>query len=288
MKLSAYHLTTLADVAIEAARTAGKHIAETRPLDIQHKSGSDSLATQVVTEVDQQSQDLILQILSPTFSEFDLALLTEESEDDGGRLKKDYFWCIDPIDGTLPFIEGVPGYAVSIALVSREGIPHTGVVFDPVENTLYHAVRNQGAFKNSKPWVFNSDSRDKPLSIFTDRSVAQQPYFAEVIAALKESGYPDLKIETDGGAVMNACRVLDNDPACYFKFPREGASGGCLWDYSATACIYGETAAIATDISGNPMDLNRSGSAYMNHRGILYATDPELARQIMRCFTDRP
>ena len=52
---------------------------------------------------------------------YDLALLTEELEDDGSRHVKDYFWCIDPIDGTLPFTQKKPGYGVSIALVARDG-----------------------------------------------------------------------------------------------------------------------------------------------------------------------
>ena len=50
-------------------------------------------------------------------------VLTEETEDDGGRLRADYFWCVDPLDGTLPFIEGRPGSAVSIALIARDGTP---------------------------------------------------------------------------------------------------------------------------------------------------------------------
>ena len=52
------------------------------------------------------------------------------------RLELNYFWCIDPLDGTLPFIEGKVGYAVSIGLVSRDGTPLIGVVCDPYHQTL--------------------------------------------------------------------------------------------------------------------------------------------------------
>ena len=50
---------------------------------------------------------------------YDLALLTEESEDDRSCFEKDYFWCIDPLDGTLPFTRNEAGYSVSIGLVAE-------------------------------------------------------------------------------------------------------------------------------------------------------------------------
>ncbi|MDH3346300.1 MAG: hypothetical protein OEL75_03870, partial [Kiritimatiellaceae bacterium] len=94
-------------------------------------------------------------------------------------------------------------------------------------------------------------------------------------------GFKGLETLRRGGGVMNALWVLENTPACYFKFPREKESGGCLWDFAASACIFNETDAIATDIHGKPLDLNRPDSCYMNHRGILFSTDPELAEQIV-------
>ena len=140
MKLSASDLSELADLAISAATEAGQMIARSRPTDVQHKAGTGSLASQVVTEIDRRSEDLIVDFITPTLDRFALGLLTEERDDDRGRLSTDYFWCIDPIDGTLPFIEGSPGYAVSIALVSRDGTPRIGVIYDPVEATVLHAM----------------------------------------------------------------------------------------------------------------------------------------------------
>ena len=128
MKLTQAELGELADLAIEAAVTAGEMIATSRPKEVDHKATGATLASQVVTEIDRQSEDIILDILRPTlepsFREHcELGLLTEEQDDDGSRLTADSFWCIDPLDGTLPFIEGAPGYAVSIALIERDGTP---------------------------------------------------------------------------------------------------------------------------------------------------------------------
>ena len=88
-----------------------------------------------------------------------------------------------------------------------------------------------------------------------------------------------------GGAAMNAMWALQSAPACYFKFARSGNSGGSLWDYAASACIFHEAGAIATDISGDPLDLNRADSTFMNHRGILYTTDETLAQRIRQLAT---
>ncbi len=272
MKLSTEDLKKLCDVAIEAATAAGKHIAETRPLEIRRDKEGDNLASQMLTEVDGQSQELVLEILHPTFAAYDLALLTEESPDDGSRLEKDYFWCIDPIDGTLPFIEAVPGYSVSIALVSKSGTPVIGVVYDPVTHTLYHAVKGRGAFRNAEPWKIRDHGSQ--LQIITDRSVADYPYCSAVAKAL------DASVKGQGGGVMNAIWCLESPPACYFKFPKEQKGGGCFWDYAATACIYTEIGAVVSDMSGNPLNLNAEYSRF-NKVGILYATDPELARRVI-------
>ena len=151
MKLSASELRELAEVAIAAATEAGQMIASSRPNDVQRKPGADTMASQVVTEVDRRSEDIILERLSPTLAPFELALLTEERDDDRGRLRADAFWCVDPLDGTLPFIEGEPGYAVSIALVDRGGTPLIGVIYDPVESTTLHAIAGRGCLLYTSP-----------------------------------------------------------------------------------------------------------------------------------------
>jgi len=290
--LSHNNLVMLANTAISAAIQAGQVIAEHSKLEvaIQKKTGGESLASQVVTEVDLLCQKDILKILLPSCKEFNIALLTEESDDDKSRLEKDFFWSIDPLDGTLDFIESTPGYAVSIALVSRSGMPLIGVVYDPVEQTLYHAIKDSGAFRNHKPWflVPSSVPEKQFLTIASDRSFAQNDDYIQLMEKLKtmatESGFASLKTIQHGGAAMNACWVLENSPACYFKFPKPQNGGGSLWDYAATACLFNEIAAVVSDIHGQPLDLNRSDSTFMNHHGILYATNQDIAQSIRSLY----
>jgi 3'-phosphoadenosine 5'-phosphosulfate (PAPS) 3'-phosphatase len=82
------------------------------------------------------------------------------------------------------------------------------------------------------------------------------------------------------GAAMNAIQVLESSPGCYFKIPKPQEGGGSLWDFAATAAIFAECGASARDFYGQPLDLNRADSTFMNHRGVLYATDAALAAEI--------
>lgn len=258
-------------------------IAGSRPLDVQHKRGSDSLAAQVVTDIDRRSEGIIVDFLAPTLDRFDLGLLTEERHDDRSRLTTDHFWCVDPLDGTLPFIEGLPGYAVSIALVSRSGTPMIGVVYDPIEDVLLHAISGAGVFIDRRSSSFDTEPRGEVLSVFADRSFHTRDDHDAVVDALEqiahELGLAGLRMQPAAGAVMNACGVLRNSPACYFKYPTRGG-GGSSWDVAATACLFHEGGAVATDMFGGPLDLNRAGSNSMSHRGVLFASDELLAQRI--------
>ena len=83
---------------------------------------------------------------------------------------------------------------------------------------------------------------------------------------------------------MNACNILEQPNTCYFKYPRKGNSGGSIWDFAATACLFNAAGATASDIFGQPLELNRIGSTYANHRGSLYAAQQALAEQVMELY----
>ena len=102
-----------------------------------------------------------------------------------------------------------------------------------------------------------------------------------------KEGYHSIKILANGGAVKNAMGVLEHSPACYFKFPKEQLGGGCLWDYAASSCFFYEGDAVVTDITGNKLDLNPPGSIYMNHCGIVFASNQKIANSIYKLYQYR-
>jgi len=267
---------SLTKVAIEAALAAGKIIQENtdRVVAVENKKGGTSHASQVVTAVDKACEADILSHLLPTCEEFDIALLSEEIEDDNSRFQQDYFWCIDPMDGTLSFIEKRPGYSVSIALVAQDGTPHIGVVYDPTTDTIYHASKGSGVFKNGLPW--NIIQSNDHLTYVTDRRLKDTPRLAELETLLHnkvgELGLTGVQEISGSGSVLNAILALENAPACMLKFPKKEDGCGSIWDFAATACIYNELDFTCTNFHGGLLDLNRPDGTFMNHQGIYYAT----------------
>ena len=282
-------LQSLAETAVAAARSAGQIISQSsnQEIEVEHKDGGHSYASQVVTEVDRKAQDAILEILRPACDEYDFALLTEESEDDHSRFQKEYFWCIDPLDGTLPFTKKEPGYSVSIALVAKCGKPQIGVVYDPVHDVLWEAAIGRGVKKNDQPWMMNSDL--EVLTFTYDRSFEKHPERQRVLDELNSYaqaiGLTKVYATQYGGAVINACHALESAPGCHFKFAKLEEGGGSIWDYAATACLFEQAGASVSDVYGDALDLNRSDSTFMNHRGAVYATDASLASKIRAILT---
>ena len=281
-------LAALADIATEAARSAGALIASSRPASIEHKGGGLSLAAQVVTEIDRAAEARILDILAPTLDAHDLGLLSEERPDDGSRQGRSRFWCIDPLDGTLPYIEGKPGYAVSIGLVSKSGEPLIGVVYLPAEDVLFRAIRGSGAQRNGAAFRAHDAAGATSLAVLVDRSFDAHPHHGDIMSGLDEivraMSLSSFDIREGAGGVVNACRVLESAAGCYFKLPKPNRGGGSLWDFAATACLAREAGAIATDIFGAQLDLNRADSTFMNHRGVLFASNERLAQAVRQRF----
>ncbi|MFD2725711.1 3'(2'),5'-bisphosphate nucleotidase CysQ family protein [Hyunsoonleella rubra] len=268
-------LQYLANIAIEAALSAGKIIQKYMNDDIvvETKEGGSTYASQVVTKVDRECESTILSHLNATCKAFDIGLLSEETKDDGSRFKKEYFWCIDPMDGTLAFINKRPGFSVSIALISKDGTPIIGVIFDPSSETLYHAIKRKGAYKNQKPWAIKNTN--DYLTYATDKKLKDTPRADEIQNILNTHqtnlGLKRIKETSGKGAVMCAISVLENGPACFLKLPKKDIGGGSTWDYAASVCIYRELGLPATSFNGEQLDLNKRDGTFMNREGVYYS-----------------
>ncbi len=264
----------LLKVAQEAALAAGSYIQKEAQHDIEvlEKEGGSSRASQVVTEVDQAAETLILKHLKPSIAKYDLALLAEESSDDGSRFEKDFFWCIDPLDGTLAFIEKRPDYAVSIALVAQDGSPVIGVVYDPNREILYHALKGAGAYRNGEAWQIQS--QNKYLTYVTDhpleKTIGREKIEAEIARYQKELDFTETRIISGGGLVINAMRTAENHPSFMLKVPKEKPGCGSIWDYAATACICQELGMRVEQYKGGALQLNRQETTFMNEGGMFY------------------
>ncbi|MEM7699147.1 MAG: inositol monophosphatase family protein [Verrucomicrobiota bacterium] len=284
-------LEQLTQTAITAALEAAAYIADQadRTHKVERKSEAASLASEVFTEVDLRSEEIIINALKESLTKFGLGLLTEESEDDLSRFEKRAFWCIDPLDGSLPFIEGRPGFAVSIALVSKGGRSLLGVIADPSTGRLYQARSGNGAtlLTNDSESVWQLDQTPPEpgrLNIFADRSFSSEEGYRRILERLElaayEFGLHGIHVVAESGGALNAIRCIEKAPAVYFKRPKLTHGGGSLWDFAASACIVHEAGGVASAFDGSPLPLNRPDSTYMNKAGVLYASTPDLAEAV--------
>lgn len=284
MKLNSVQLKTLCEIAKKAALSAGKIISANQGgnVEVKSKEGGENIASCVVTEIDLAAQEAILNILTPTLEKYDLGMLAEESTDNSSRFDKDYFWCIDPLDGTLAFSRDEDGYSTSIALISNDGTPVIGVVYNPRSNSLFHAIKDHGAFKNNQ--ALKVTSKSDYLTLLYDQSYTKLPEYKSQIENLdqqaKAIGLKGLRLHHLGGAVMNGISTIEMNPAFYYKFPKKADGGGSLWDFAASSIIQREAGGFNSDYHRQPIDLNRKDSTFMNHKGIIYVSSKELLELI--------
>ena len=138
--------SALEALAADVARSAGRLVVDERP-DAVEVSATKSSATDVVTVMDQRSQDHLVARLGEARP--DDAVLGEESG--GATGTSGITWVIDPIDGTVNYLYGIPAYAVSVAAVVGDPTtpgawrPFAGAVYNPVTDELYRARSGGGA-----------------------------------------------------------------------------------------------------------------------------------------------
>jgi fructose-1,6-bisphosphatase/inositol monophosphatase family enzyme len=278
-------LNTLCEVAKKAALAAGEIIRshQGKNHDVKSKQGGENLASQVVTEIDLKAEQAILEILNPTLAEYDLGLLAEETASEcTSRFEKKAFWCIDPLDGTLCFSRDEDGYSTSIGLVGQDGIPLVAAVYNPRSQTLYHAIKDQGAYKNGE--VFTVPKWSDELTLLYDQSFLKHPTFDEEMNflenAAKKLGLNGVKMFHLGGAVMNGITTIEMAPAVYYKLPKKADGGGSIWDFAASSLIQREAGGFNSDFHGKPLNLNRFDTTFMNHDGIIYCSDKRILEVI--------
>ena len=132
------------ETAITLARKAGDLILEfyEKGFTVEEKFSKDDFG-EPVTEADRASSKLIVEALKQSFPAD--GILSEEEVDTDERLTKHRVWMIDPIDGTRGFVEKAGDFAVQIGL-TENGKAILGVVFQPINNRLYFAAKDIGAF----------------------------------------------------------------------------------------------------------------------------------------------
>ena len=130
-------LTVMTDVAARAGRALNRDFRDVEHLQVSRKGPADFVST-----ADKKAEDIIYDRLSQARPGYGF-LMEERGIVEG--TDRSHRWIVDPLDGTLNFLHGMPHFAVSIAL-EREGELVAGVVYDPAKDEMFHAEKGRGAW----------------------------------------------------------------------------------------------------------------------------------------------
>ncbi|MDP6540395.1 MAG: inositol monophosphatase family protein [Planctomycetota bacterium] len=244
------------ELAIGLAREAGA-IQRDRygtELDIQTKQSSIDL----VTEVDRACEALIVEGIEDA-RPGDSILAEEGSgrEQAGADLR----WVIDPLDGTTNFAHAYPRFCVSIG-VERRGEPWIGVVYDPLLDELYQAVRSEGARMNGRAIAVSTEDDLSRAFLCTgfayDVRRSQQDNIAEFASFLKAAR----ALRRDGSAALDLCYVAAGRFDGFWEFKLSP------WDVAAGCLIVEEAGGLTSDVAGG--QAHWGGRSVVASNGVLH------------------
>jgi myo-inositol-1(or 4)-monophosphatase len=220
----------LRDLALDVARQAAA-VVRTRGSGEVRVADTKSSSVDVVTETDRESERLLRRLLLAARP--DDAILGEEGEDHVGS--SGVRWLLDPIDGTVNFLYGLPEYAVSVA-AEVDGEVAAGAVVNAATGVEYAAARGAGATRDGRPL------RVRPAPPLAERLVLTGfGYRADVRAGQAERVARMLPRVRDvrrmGSCALDLCHVAEGSADGYVE---EGTNP---WDYAAGSLVATEAGA---------------------------------------------
>jgi len=219
------------NLMIKACEKASKVIirdfGEIENLQVSKKGPKD-----FVTKTDKRVEKILIDELSKSKKNY--SFITEET----GKIlnkNKDIFWLIDPIDGTINFLHGIPHFAISVALQINDEIV-IGLIFDPIKNEIFFAEKNNGSYiNNNRIRVSKKSNLDECLFASNNDGV--------------KSIYPRLNTRNTGCAALDLAYVGCGRFDGYFH------NNINIWDIAAGKIIIEEAGGKVNDV--NMFNINK-------------------------------
>jgi myo-inositol-1(or 4)-monophosphatase len=227
-------------VALNLAHEAGALLREklNLPRSVTHKGQVD-----LVTDADQASEVILASGLREAFP--DHRLIGEEGS--RGSVDSPYGWVIDPLDGTTNYAHRYPHFAVSIGLEFR-GEPVLGVVYDPMREEVFQAIRGRGALLNDKPIAVSTIDTliDALLATGFSYQIEERRNSYVLWNVINNTAQG---VRRDGSAALNMCYVAAGRLEGFYELPVNA------WDIGAGAVIVREAGGIVTNYNGSAFGL---------------------------------
>ncbi len=277
MSLKTKELKDLLQFALDTSYEAGEILLKFQK-QRQELLITDKGADGIASEADQKSEDFILNEIKQKYPKH--TFLSEEDYSNNkaasfDEIKNEEFsWVIDPLDGTNNFVNGIPIYAVSIALL-HYGEAVVGVVYNPTSGECFYASRSEGAFlidfriNPFKKYKLDHKENNKEMSecIFSPApTYTKEKTFEEQLSVFKKNILGCRAVRRLGSAALELCYVATGNFDGYWEKHLKP------WDVAAAGLICMEANVALTDFNGgeyNPFDNSIIAAVNPLHKKIL-------------------
>ena len=211
------------NIMIKASEKASKILirdfGEVEKLQVSKKGPND-----FVTNADLKAEKIIIEELKKAKPNYSII-----SEENGiiDNKDKNNTWIIDPIDGTINFLHGIPHFAISIALKSGNEII-SGLIFDPIKNEMFYAEKNNGAFLNNQRIRVSKKNKLNDCLFVTNNKLKN-----DLELTYRKSG----------------CAALDMAYVASGRYDGFFQHNLCLWDIAAGIILVKEAGGILNEIN---------------------------------------
>ena len=259
LNITSPDLNVMLKACLKASRAITRDFGEIEHLHISQKSIKNFTAN-----TDNKTENIIKNILSEARP--DHGFLLEESGEIKGQ--NEFRWIVDPLDGSNNFANAIPHFAISIALEYRSEII-SGMIYNPINNDLFYAEKNCGAFHNDKrirPSAKNTNSQSIISTTFPHApSLEENSEFYTTLQRIQQNH----SIRANGAVALDLCAVAKGMYSGYYAIDVN------YWDVAAGSIIINESGGkISTLSNNNQWVKNRgciAGSTY-THQSILEMT----------------
>ena len=249
------------NTAITAARKAGDIISRYADridqLNIKEKEQSD-----FVSQVDEMAEQAIIETIRTAYK--DHSILAEESGHD--KTDSAFEWVIDPLDGTINYLYGIPQYGVSIAL-KRDGKLYQSVIYAPYNGDLFTASKGQGATLNNRRIRVSGRSSIANALLVTGIPYKTGQDMDLYLKTLKAMAPKTAGIRRPGAACLDLAYVAAGRYDGFWEFDLN------QWDIAAGVLLVQEAGGLVGDF--------QSGDTFMEN-GNIVAASPKVFRDMIK------
>lgn len=260
-------LQFMKDTGYEAGEIILKFQKKRQLLKITNKGGEG-----IASEADEASEKFIMEAIKEKFPKHEILSEEDYFQDKSKDLEcldlAEYLWVIDPLDGTNNFVNGIPIYAVSIALIQR-GVPLVGLVYNPLSGECFFAAHGHGAFlidfriNPLKEYELLNNINNKEMSecIFSPAPVYEiSNKFERQLSTFRKNITGARAVRRLGSAALELCYVANGNFDAYWEKNLKP------WDIAAALLICREAGVRVTDFDGGEISLSKDS--------IIAASDP--------------